>query len=168
MTHFGRAFEEALTWIHKEYKSDGRATIFHTKTAGKFVGKNRFIPLKSLPDYLGVIGPFGKVIAFDAKTTANLNKWKLDGRYTHQYERLLDLSKFGAISFFLVEAREINKLFALRVLENFEVQDQRPTLFFDLEDTYTPAELITIETEYGKLPDYLSSLRPWMPDFLRD
>ncbi len=154
---FGRAFEEALDWIHNRYKASGRAIIFRTKVAGRWIGKDKFVAVKSLPDFMGILPPGGRFFAFDAKSTGNLNKWKLRSRAVHQYRDLCDFDRFGAIAFFLIEAREKEALFVLPVRSEPIVRDHRPFLIFDL---YEEFQAVRIPIEPGRVPDYLSSILP--------
>jgi len=162
MSNFGKALEEALEFRHNLYRADGLADIYHERTAGKFVSGGKFVPdpEKSRPDFTGVISPTGRMIAFDAKSFSgkppSSKSWILKKERLHQYEALLELDRFGAIAFFLVENRVRNELFLLRIRSAYQVFGEIPILYFRLP--YAESELLKIPVESGDLPDYLPAI----------
>jgi penicillin-binding protein-related factor A (putative recombinase) len=159
MSNFGKSFEQALEIQHNLYRAAGIADIYHERTAGKFLPGGKFVPDpdKSRPDFTGVIAPGGRMIAFDAKSVSGKAKsWILKKEQEHQYHALLDLDRFGAISFFLVENRLRNELFLLRVRSSYQVFGRVPILYFKLP--YAESELLRIPIEPGYLPDYLPEI----------
>lgn len=162
MNNFGKALEEALEFQHNLYRADGLANIYHERTAGKFVGRGKFVPdpEKSRPDFTGVISPGGRMIAFDAKSVSGEKRskksWIIKRDRMHQYEALLDLDRFGAISFFLVENRIQKTLFLLRIRSSYQSFGEIPILYFALP--YAESELLKIPVKSGDLPDYLPEL----------
>lgn len=167
MSNFGKALEEALEFRHNLYRAEGIADIYHERTAGKFVSGGKFVPdpEKSRPDFTGVISPAGRMIAFDAKTVSGKTNRKVSGKAKswilkrerlHQYEALLELDRFGAIAFFLVENRVRNELFLLRIRHAYQVFGEIPILYFGMP--YAESELLKIPVEPGDLPDYLPAI----------
>lgn len=162
MSNFGKALEEALEFRHNLYRAEGIADIYHERTAGKFVSGGKFVPdpEKSRPDFTGVISPAGRMIAFDAKSVSGKpprsKSWILKKERNHQYEALLELDRFGAIAFFLVENRVRNELFLLRIRHAYQVFGAVPVLYFKLP--YAESELLRIPVKSGELPDYLPEI----------
>ena len=152
---YGRALEDGLDWTHRQYESIGRAIVYHNKTVGKYVAPGVFVPEKSRPDYTGIIPPDGRMFAFDAKSTGNINRWKIRTNRIHQYEELLRLDRFGVITFFLIEAREIHKIFLLRIRHTKPIRDGRPYILFD---HYQNFEVIVIPYKDGSPPKYIGPL----------
>ena len=155
MSNYGTALEDGLDWIHNTYEGAGRAVIYHNKIAGRFVKPGVLIPERSRPDYTGILPPDGRMIAFDAKSTGSITSWKIRKARVHQYEDLLRLDKLGAIVFFLIETRELQSIFLLRVRHNDQARDMRISLLFR---HWQLSEVIRIPILGSNPPDYLGAL----------
>jgi hypothetical protein len=128
----GAVFEELLEWIHKGYLTRGRAAIYHNKIAGNFIGYGRFVPDPNLarPDFSGTLRE-GRAVHFDAKTMQDAVGWRLPKESQHQYDRLLEQAKMGAVAFFLIECRSAETVYLLRVHPEVPVgEDGRPGILF--------------------------------------
>lgn len=155
---YGKALEDALGWSHNQYKALGLALIFHNKWVGKFVGKGKFVPEKSRPDFTGILRPSGRMISFDAKSVGALEKWKLKKERKHQYRRLAEYDSFGAISFFLIFHRPESTIHLIRIRNDWPVEDERPYVLFKMAEHYAESELLSIKIDNGKPFDYLPTL----------
>lgn len=133
----GSAFEELLKHLHHEYMIAGRALIEYNGVRAKVVkgagGPGVLVADedKSQPDFAGAVAPTGVFIGFDSKTTADDKGWYLGRKQRHQFIDLLRLSRFGAITFFLIESRPLRACFALRVHDDVFDEDELPKLRFD-------------------------------------
>jgi len=122
----GSNFETALDWRHSLYRGQRLAYVHRNGIKGRFVNKGVFVPdtEKSPPDYVAVIRDPHAVCFFDAKTTENKTRWTLPEKQRHQFHMMQDLAEFGAVCFFLIEARAIECFFLLRVNEDTQVNEK--------------------------------------------
>lgn len=158
MTNHGKAFEDALQYQHNIYRGEGLAEIWHERTAGKFVSGGKFVPdpQKSRPDFMGILSPHGRAIAFDAKSVSGEKKqWKLKKERIHQFHDLREISRFGAITFFMIEDRARQILY-LRRIRFDDPTWGIPFIIFELP--YAEAELLRFPIRKGYLPEYLSAV----------
>jgi hypothetical protein len=78
-------------------------------------GRVMYIPEASMPDFVGCT-PAGRLVLFDAKSSGHVNTWRLKRGQVHQQDIMARYAQFGALCFFLVEARRHNAVYALRVV----------------------------------------------------
>jgi len=112
----GMALEAALDFAHARYRDRERVLVRRYGVAGRFFGKGKFIPLPKLDqpvDYHGC--DRGRLLVFDAKEHRKGDRWRLDARYEHQYQRLVRWSQAGALAFFAVLFGPRDELYLLRI-----------------------------------------------------
>lgn len=123
----GRKLEKRLDIIHNGYLNlRPPVVVRHYGHAGRYVpgpSKPRFIPWKKTKqpvDYHGCI--HGRLVVFDAKAVNDPKRksWRLDGRYTHQLERLIQWASAKAIAFFAVEHALRSHLYLYRIYAGSE------------------------------------------------
>lgn len=163
MTDYGKAFEESLSYLHNQYKAQSRAVIYQPKTSAEVLAKDKIIPMKSLPDFVGFLTFRGRGIAFDAKSTGSVAGWTLNPKQAHQFKILQEIDSTGAIAFFLIEARKLDTLFALRVRSDWLYDGGMPSLRFRQAPTFAEDELLTIPFGRFSMPDYLDKIENSRP-----
>lgn len=168
----GQALEQFLNSQHSKYLNQERAYIFHNGTRGRWIGHGggaKFVmdPHKSLPDYSGVLQG-GRMIFFDAKSTTNERSWTLPRDGYHQSQHLLLLSSLGAICFFLVECRPLERAFLYRIQPGGVDPFQFVPRFyfaeaFDVGSGDGDFPILRIEPSKDGLWDWLSAIeRHWL------
>lgn len=163
----GKSFEEFLNFLHDYYEKMGRVHIEYAGTRSRAVktkrGDLRFVAGYSLPDYVGTIAPSGRAIVFDAKTTKNKYTWSLHKDRVHQRDTLSKWSKMGAIAFFMVERRPVEKLYLLRVQpDKFDPVHPPPKITWSHYRGWTNkpnALLLKVEADKMGTYDYLSIIQ---------
>lgn len=117
----GRGLESVLDLAHDLYWKRERVLVRHYGIAGRYFPgsgtKPRFaaFPKDRQPvDYHGC--DRGRLIVFDAKEDrSGADRWRLDKRYEHQYDRLRAWASAGALAWFAVERVALQRLFLLRI-----------------------------------------------------
>ncbi len=125
-----------LDFAHVRYLNlHADVRVEHNGTRGVFRsgrgGKANFVPHpnKSAPDYYGCID--GRMIAYDAKSTRNKRTWRLDKRSQHQWHKLFNWARVGALTWFAVEHRLEDQLYLVPVTwESFD-PSRPPRLRFE-------------------------------------
>lgn len=90
----------------------------------------RFVPeSKGEPDYGGVLGPDGRAIFYDAKTTRR-NALDFDNLHAHQVIFLERMARLGAVAGFLVEFSSYREIYFLpiQVLHRWREESTRKSL----------------------------------------
>jgi recombination protein U len=129
-----------------------------------------FIPeSKGEPDYGGALGPDGRAIFFDAKTTRR-DALDFDNLHAHQVIFLEHMARVGAVAGFLVEFSKYRRVFFLpiQVLTIWRTESTRKSLPFHFFSEY----LTPVPVGKGLLIyDYLTAIeeqeRHYSRDFIR-
>ena len=154
----GKEFEDKVKATLDTYMAHQLGFFWRNYQSSRVVyirGRPKTVRVKGLPDFAGVlIG--GRYIVFDTKSTNNKNKWTLSKGDAHQYEHMLNASKFGAMAFFLLEMRPAGVCVILRVSESCSYPDNRPTVSLAVADE--DAYVATFEP-VGNYIDWLSTLQ---------
>ena len=132
----GKEFEDKVKATLDTYTAQQLGFFWRNEQSSRVAyirGWPQTIRIKGLPDFAGVmIG--GKYVVFDTKSTNNKNKWTLSKGDAHQYEHMLNASKFGAIAFFLLEMRPAGVCVILMVSPHCYYPDNRPTVSLAVAD----------------------------------
>lgn len=119
----GQTFEKLLDYTNRIYQNQGRCLIQKRptpvkvlKTQGRRVLSGVY-EAKSTVDYDGLYR--SRAIVFEAKST-KLKRFPLDMLANHQIQYLDAAEKHGAISFVIIEMRDINKVF---IVTNTKIQE---------------------------------------------
>lgn len=172
----GTGLEGLLDLAHDLYAKRGLALIRHYHLAGRYRGGRQGSALVALPkeqqpvDYHGCIA--GRMVVFDAKETKDRVEWSLDRRYSHQVDRLLAWSRFGALAFFAVECKPRSILYLVRVmmLDRVSASDWLapaipwPRCDFEIPDGRDPAGMVVVPANTEGYYDWLPAvqLRGWL------
>lgn len=161
----GLVFEKTLDVMHKRYWRDDKVLIAHYGISGRYFfhsGKSRFVAHPKdgqPPDYHGSVR--GHLVVFDAKSTKNKTRWRLDSRYLHQVVRLRAWSASGAVAFFIVHLRRRDEVRILRVWDDGEY----PAFGFDETPSFN---LLLLQPNDENLFDWLPAVRDaWLPASVR-
>ena len=114
----GKQFENNCETMHEEYRLLKLGFFWKNEIGSRvFYNQGRLITQKlpSKPDFSGVLTS-GRYVTYDAKSTANKNKWTLPKKNLHQLEHMEKVVAQKGLAFFLLEARHINICFILRVV----------------------------------------------------
>lgn len=111
----GQAFEQLVNIANEQYRRAGVALI-HKRPTPVRVLKSKgtqvllgFYEAKSTVDYDGVYR--GRAIYFEAKSTRERNRFRLDLIREHQLKHMEEAERCGAICFFLIEFVLLRKVF---------------------------------------------------------
>ena len=96
----GKVFERYLEILHNAYDRDGRATIWKRGTEAVFT-QRKWKPLKSKPDYEGLLYGSARHIDFDAKSTTK-DTYSHPKDKMHQCEHLLRVHRAGGFAFLII------------------------------------------------------------------
>lgn len=128
----GMAFEKLINLSNKMYQREGVALINKRPTPVKVLKmvygrvKDSYYESKSTVDYDGVYK--GRAIAFEAKSTNEINRFDLKNIAQHQLDYLETGEKMGAICFFLIGFSKDQSVFAipLQVIQSYVRMSQQP------------------------------------------
>lgn len=128
----GMAFEKLINLSNEMYQRGGVALINKRPTPVKVLKSkggqvlNGFYEAKSTVDYDGVYK--GRAIAFEAKSTNEINRFDLKNIAQHQLDYLEKAKKMGAICFFLIGFSKDKSVFAvsLSVIQSYVRMSQQP------------------------------------------
>lgn len=126
------AFEKLINLSNEMYKRGGVALINKRPTPVKVLKmvygrvKDGYYESKSTVDYDGVYK--GRAIAFEAKSTNEINRFDLKNIAQHQLDYLDKAEKIGAICFFLIRFSKDQSVFAipLSVIQSYVRMSQQP------------------------------------------
>ncbi|MNO22837.1 Holliday junction resolvase RecU [compost metagenome] len=165
----GAAFENLINYTNDSYEHRGVAVINKRSTPVKVTKSSGtkvlagFYEARSTVDYDGVYR--GHALFFEAKSTAELDRFDLKNIAQHQYEHLEKCHGFGAICFVLVEFRKHRKTYvlpftALRSYITAASKGGRKSMTLD------NFEVEAYEVRTGRVPlDYLAAVdRVWFED----
>ncbi|WP_096435931.1 Holliday junction resolvase RecU [Alteribacter populi] len=155
----GQAFEMTLNLVNQLYKNNGVALINKRPTPVKVLKSKGtqvlkgFYESKSTVDYDGCYE--GQAVAFEAKSVSG-KRFDLKNIHDHQLEYLERAQKHGAISFLLVEFRDVNTVYyiSLSFIKKYLREAHRGgRKSIPLSDF----EIYAYEVERGRAPlDYLA------------
>ncbi|HDR7595220.1 TPA: Holliday junction resolvase RecU [Bacillus mycoides] len=128
----GMAFEMLINLANEMYQRGGVALINKRPTPVKVLKSkgsrvlNGFYEAKSTVDYDGVYK--GRAIAFEAKSTNEINRFDLKNIAQHQLDYLEKAEKMGAICFFLIEFSKDKSVFLVpqSVIQAYVRMSQQP------------------------------------------
>ncbi|AEW58610.1 TPA: Holliday junction resolvase RecU [Bacillus cereus] len=128
----GMAFEKLINLSNEMYQREGVALINKRPTPVKVLKmvygrvKDGYYESKSTVDYDGVYK--GRAIAFEAKSTNEINRFDLKNIAQHQLDYLETTEKMGAICFFLIGFSKDQSVFAvpLSVIQSYVRMSQQP------------------------------------------
>ncbi len=128
----GMAFEKLINLSNEMYQREGVALINKRPTPVKVLKmvygrvKDGYYESKSTVDYDGVYR--GRAIAFEAKSTNEINRFDLKNIAQHQLDYLERAEKMGAICFFLIGFTKDQSTFAipLSVIQSYVRMSQQP------------------------------------------
>ncbi|USK99944.1 Holliday junction resolvase RecU (plasmid) [Bacillus tropicus] len=128
----GMAFEKLINLLNEMYQREGVALINKRPTPVKVLKmvygrvKDGYYESKSTVDYDGVYK--GRAIAFEAKSTNEMNRFDLKNITQHQLDYLDKAEKMGAIYFFLIGFTKDQSTFAipLSVIQSYVRMSQQP------------------------------------------
>lgn len=128
----GMAFEKLINLSNEMYQREGVALINKRPTPVKVLKmvygrvKDGHYESKSTVDYDGVYK--GRAIAFEAKSTNEINRFDLKNIAQHQLDYLEKAEKMGAICFFLIGFTKDQSTFAipLSVIQSYVRMSQQP------------------------------------------
>ncbi|HFK1685261.1 TPA: Holliday junction resolvase RecU [Bacillus tropicus] len=128
----GMAFEKLINLSNEMYQREGVALINKRPTPVKVLKmvygrvKDGYYESKSTVDYDGVYR--GRAIAFEAKSTNEINRFDLKNIAQHQLDYLEKAEKMGAICFFLIGFTKDQSTFAipLSVIQSYVRMSQQP------------------------------------------
>lgn len=113
----GVSLEHTINQSNEIYQQKSRALITKRptpiqvlKSKGKHIISGLYVK-KSTVDYEGIYN--GYAVAFEAKSTMNLNSFPLKNIREHQVLYLEQAEKMGAVCFFLLEFRSLNTVYLL-------------------------------------------------------
>ncbi len=165
----GADFEKRIRKMHDRYETEGRGCFWPNEVRSRVIripgGRTKVIQAKSPPDFGGIL-PGGKYVLFDAKSVPNVKKWTLPKDKSHQYDLMMRVSRFGALCFFLLEARKKDGLCYIILVNRFIADrfypQNRPTARLDLPGqphvlSFLPTNgridwLSTIHTQVSPIP----------------
>lgn len=161
----GMAFEQMIDYTNRMYEQKGIAVVNKRPTPVKILGRTGgkitgFLESPSTVDYDGTYR--GKSIVFEAKSTAELNRFDLKNIQAHQVEYLSKCHKHGAISFLLIEFAKHRTVYLLPYVTLKHYWDaqakggRKSILISDLD-------INAYQVESGRVPvDYLAIVdRVW-------
>jgi penicillin-binding protein-related factor A (putative recombinase) len=135
--------------------------------AGRADDWRKFIPeSKAEPDYGGTIGPDGRAIFYDAKTTRR-NALDFDNLHAHQIGFLERMGALGAVAGFLVEFHKWGEVYFLPVQALARWRDEQSRK--SLPHRFFAAHLIPARAGKGLLIyDYLAAIAEQEQRYGRD
>ena len=131
----GGKFEEKLNVIFEQYRKDKKAYIFKIPTEFTVLRKGAKIvsafPKKQSPclDYIGILKN-GKVIVFEAKTTANKTSFPLSNIKDYQFDLIDEINYYVDCVFFIIEFREYNEIYLVKgdTIKEFKENNTRKSI----------------------------------------
>ncbi|PEW84275.1 Holliday junction resolvase RecU [Bacillus cereus] len=128
----GMAFEKLINLSNEMYQRGGRALINKRPTPVKVLRmvygrvKDGYYESKSTVDYDGVYK--GRAVAFEVKSTNEINRFDLKNIAQHQLDYLEKAEKMGAIYFFLIGFSKDKSVFVvpLSVIQSYVRMSQQP------------------------------------------
>ncbi len=128
----GMAFEKLINLSNEMYQREGVSLINKRPTPVKVLKmvygrvKDGYYESKSTVDYDGVYR--GRAIAFEAKSTNEINRFDLKNIAQHQLDYLEKAEEMGAICFFLIGFTKDQSTFAipLSVIQSYVRMSQQP------------------------------------------
>ena len=131
----GGKFEEKLNVIFEQYRKDKKAYIFKIPTEFVVLRKGTKIvsafPKKKSPclDYIGILYN-GKVIVFEAKTTANKTSFPLSNIKDYQFDLIDEINYYVDCVFFIIEFREYNEIYLVKgdTIKEFKENNTRKSI----------------------------------------
>lgn len=128
----GMAFEKLINLSNEMYQREGVALINKRATPVKVLKmvygrvKDGYYESKSTVDYDGVYK--GRAVAFEAKSTNEINRFDLKNIAQHQLDYLEKAENMGAICFFLIGFTKDQSTFAipLSVIQSYVRMSQQP------------------------------------------
>lgn len=155
-------FENILEYTNQIYTNKGKALINKRATPMKIIGKSKgnkhicVFDRKSTVDYDGVYN--GRAIVFEAKSTAK-KSFPLDMITDEQIKYLDSAEKQGAISFLIVEMKDIQRIFIVHngILQKYIEDAQkggRKSIPIDDMEEYA----FEVVSKNGVPLDYLSAV----------
>ena len=162
----GKRFEDNCNTMHEEYMLRKLGFFWKNEIGSRVIWTSQGMksqPLPSRPDFSGILSS-GRFVTFDAKSTANKNKWSLSKESLHQVAHMQRLSEYGALTFFLLESRVLRVCYIIRVTSQ---NDTRPAVIFAtaMKDPNVVPFIIPedgridwlhVLAEAGKVPDHYS------------
>ncbi len=156
----GMAFEHLLNIVNKQYDNKGIAIINKRPTPVKVLKSkgtrvlSGFYEGKSTVDYDGIYE--GKAIAFEAKSVGE-TRFDLKNVQDHQLAYLEKVARNGAVAFFLVEIRALNRVYyvPLQMMQGYVKRAQegsRKSIPLDELEVYATE----VKQGRGVLLDYLA------------
>lgn len=97
----GKTLQLLINHTNQAYKTKGWAVVDEVPTPTKNIRGKMVYEKKSTVDYYGITQ--GRAIAFDAKSTREINRFDLKNVHAHQVKYLMDFQKQGGLSFFIIE-----------------------------------------------------------------
>lgn len=131
----GAKFEAKLNVIFEQYRKDKKAYIFKIPTEFTVLRKGAKIvsafPKKQSPclDYIGILED-GKVIVFEAKTTANKTSFPLSNIKDYQFDLIDEINYYVDCVFFIIEFREYNEIYLVKgdTIKEFKENNTRKSI----------------------------------------
>ena len=131
----GGKFEEKLNIIFEQYRKNKKAYIFKIPTEFTVLRKGSKIvsafPKKQSPclDYIGILED-GKVIVFEAKTTANKTSFPLSNIKDYQFDLIDEINHYVDCVFFIIEFREYNEVYLVKgdTIKEFKENNTRKSI----------------------------------------
>ncbi|HDR7998377.1 TPA: Holliday junction resolvase RecU [Bacillus cereus] len=128
----GMHFEKLINLTNEMYQREGVALINKRPTPVKVLKvaygrvKDGYYESKSTVDYDGVYK--GRAIAFEAKSTHEINRFDLKNIAQHQLDYLDKAEKMGAVCFFLIEFTKDQSVFLvpLSVIQSYVRMSRQP------------------------------------------
>jgi recombination protein U len=146
----GKSLEKIINQVNLKYRKAKKAIIYNLPLPVVMTNQG-VIPKTTPTDYIGVIGPDGKGVAFDAKETKNKTSFPLKNIHDHQLNFLSLFEEAGGKAFFLIRFTEINPDLGYKVpalfIKDFIKDNDRKSLPID--------KIINKEWEI-QLTDYLN------------
>lgn len=114
--HKGDSFEQIVNWSNQAYKNKQIALIQKIATPMKPMRRGKqiigaYYEEKSTLDYIGIYK--GIPVAFDAKETAEEDKFPLKNVKQHQIDFIREWTRHGGQAFLLVHFLKLSKAFRL-------------------------------------------------------
>lgn len=131
----GGKFEAKLNVIFEQYRKDKKAYIFKIPTEFTVLRKGAKIvsafAKKQSPclDYIGILKN-GKVIVFEAKTTANKTSFPLSNIKDYQFDLIDEINYYVDCVFFIIEFREYNEIYLVKgdTIKQFKENNKRKSI----------------------------------------
>jgi len=103
----GKKLENSIQKANFYYRKKELACIQYLPVPVRITRRGTFL-IQSTVDFVGVVGPDGRAIAFDAKHTASKTSFPLSNIHDHQIEYLRSFHKSGGRAYFLIQFSNIH------------------------------------------------------------